>query len=689
MMSKPLFIKWLFSCLLLYLPHAFAIDQLNFKVNNISSHNWHLSNAELHLSNINSPPAVLALKAKSLHLPPPFNKLTFLNIHCAQFSWRSDYLACHQGRASLKTALFSQQTFDFTFSVKNKRAHFTLNNLDLFGGKISLSATEKATYWQASINANKINLKQLKHFLKDNKLESISGYVNLKLKLQGDMSRIETIILSSLIKQLSLQDKQGSLASENIQLQSTLVLKNQQHQWHWQTEQNLQSGAVYIDPVFLELNQQQAITLSASGSLKPEQHKISIQSATLTHPQTAIIQAQATLNYKKSLQFNDAIITTQLLDLETISSIYIAPFIAGGPLEGFKLAGKLSSQLSLRNNTLHCVDANLDSVTIDDDKHRFHAKQLQGAIRWNSLLKNVQLSTLDWESLKVKAIPFKAGKINFQLYNKHFTLLGSPNLDLLNGSIKIDKFEFKHTERKGKEVKLRAHINQLSLTELSIAMGWENILSGTITGYIPSVNYQNDTLSLEGSLNMQLFDGEVSITKLSSSGLFTDFSRFHIDLDFSNLDLNEVTKQFKVGNIQGRLSGFAHDVYLENWQPVSFFAWLGTPENDNSKHLISHKAVRNIASLGGSHASDAISRGVLSWFDDFSYKKLGIGCYLHDGVCQMMGSSAAKKGYYLVKGGGIPRINIIGFNTRVDWHTLVDRLDRITSSDEIIIEPQP
>lgn len=142
-----------------------------------------------------------------------------------------------------------------------------------------------------------------------------------------------------------------------------------------------------------------------------------------------------------------------------------------------------------------------------------------------------------------------------------------------------------------------------------------------------------------------------------------------------------------MGNIQGRLSGFAHDVYLENWQPVRFFAWLGTPENDSSKHLISHKAVRNIARLGGSNAADAISRGVLSWFDGFNYQQLGIGCYLHDGVCQLMGASAAKKGYYLVQGKSIPRIDIIGFNTRVDWHTLLNRLERITSPDEIIIDP--
>ncbi len=37
-------------------------------------------------------------------------------------------------------------------------------------------------------------------------------------------------------------------------------------------------------------------------------------------------------------------------------------------------------------------------------------------------------------------------------------------------------------------------------------------------------------------------------------------------------------------------------------------------------------------------------------------------------------------GYYLVEGGGIPRIDVIGYSQRVDWDTLLQRLRRITAA---------
>jgi hypothetical protein len=63
-----------------------------------------------------------------------------------------------------------------------------------------------------------------------------------------------------------------------------------------------------------------------------------------------------------------------------------------------------------------------------------------------------------------------------------------------------------------------------------------------------------------------------------------------------------------------------------------------------------------------------------------------VGCYLHEGVCQMMGVEAAQQGYYLIKGGGLPRIDVIGYNPRVNWNVLMDRLARISTTDEVRIE---
>ncbi|MGR9053308.1 MAG: C4-dicarboxylate ABC transporter, partial [Gammaproteobacteria bacterium] len=113
---------------------------------------------------------------------------------------------------------------------------------------------------------------------------------------------------------------------------------------------------------------------------------------------------------------------------------------------------------------------------------------------------------------------------------------------------------------------------------------------------------------------------------------------------------------------------------------------LGTPTKDDSTHRISQKAVENLASIGGGGAADLVSRSFLRLFDTFGYDRLGLGCYLHDGVCQIMGVEPAKQGYYIVKGGGLPRIDVIGYNPRIDWNVLLSRLARITVSSEAVVK---
>ena len=45
------------------------------------------------------------------------------------------------------------------------------------------------------------------------------------------------------------------------------------------------------------------------------------------------------------------------------------------------------------------------------------------------------------------------------------------------------------------------------------------------------------------------------------------------------------------------------------------------------------------------------------------------------------GSGSGAAGFTIVKGSGVPRLNVVGFNRRVDWPTLVERLQAVGSGD--------
>jgi hypothetical protein len=191
--------------------------------------------------------------------------------------------------------------------------------------------------------------------------------------------------------------------------------------------------------------------------------------------------------------------------------------------------------------------------------------------------------------------------------------------------------------------------------------------------------YSADRLAVEGDIRMQLFGGRATLSGVQLEGPFDVVPRLRASARLHDIDLAVLTRALSFGSIEGRLEGRIDGLVLENWQPVAFDAALRTPEDDASRHRISQRAVDNLASLGGANA--VLSSTFLRFFEEFSYERLGLSCRLRAGVCEMGGVGSADRGYYIVKGGGLPpRVDVIGFNDRVDWATLLERLRAVASS---------
>jgi len=185
---------------------------------------------------------------------------------------------------------------------------------------------------------------------------------------------------------------------------------------------------------------------------------------------------------------------------------------------------------------------------------------------------------------------------------------------------------------------------------------------------------------------VRAFDGTILLKNLQLDDLFGPLPVLHADVELKALDLETLTSTFSFGKITGRLAGRVNGLRLEQWQPVAFEARFATPENDPGSHRISQKAVDNISNLGGVGISGALSRSFLRFFEEFGYEKLGISCRLEKGVCEMDGIEPADQGYYLVKGGGLPRIDIVGFNRKTDWSVLLERLKQVAEGGTPVIQ---
>ncbi len=686
-MSLPFFsVRYVFLFLLLIITPVYALEKLSFTIEKIVAKDWQLNDVGLSVFNLHDQSQQFSASIKQISLPEPFSNIKFFDIQCLLFSWQEGEIICQQGKATLKSKLFHASPFQFSFFVSDKHTDFRIKNLIFAQGRLSLTAKEKGGHWLVTIKSYGMQLKSLTSLLSSLEMdidEVNSGIIDTDINYTAKPNGANQIRINTQFSNVSIQAQKGEKATEALNFKMNLTANLSQGVWQWESKNQIQQGELYLEPVYLEIKET-GISLTAKGKLENE-GEIIVQQATLSQSDVVEIKANGIIQYKQGIIIDKTDVSGHIQDVEQFLDLYVLPFTDGSTFAGFKLTGQLRSEFQLQQSTINKWVVDFENLNLADDKDRIVIEGLGGQLNWSENHENTEPSRLHWIKLAIKSIPLESGKLKFFLGNKKIKLLQASSIPVLGGMLDIKQFKWQITKKDEPKVFFKGEMRRLSLEKLSKALDWTP-LSGTISGNIPGVNYENKTLTVEGGIKVNVFDGIVKINKLASSGLFTDFAKFYLDMEIDYLDLHQLTQKFQVGGMEGRLSGFINDLYLENWKPVTFYAWLGTPENDDSRHRISQKAVENIASIGGGGAADIISKGFLRFFDTFGYDRLGFGCYLHQGVCQMMGVEAAGRGYYIIKGGGLPRIDVIGFNSQLDWNVLVQRLSRITTSDEIVIE---
>jgi hypothetical protein len=230
---------------------------------------------------------------------------------------------------------------------------------------------------------------------------------------------------------------------------------------------------------------------------------------------------------------------------------------------------------------------------------------------------------------------------------------------------------------------LRLDLTPISMSDFSTALGWPK-MQGKISGQVPQVTYAGKQLSMDGAMTFNVFNGTIGMDNLKIDDPLGVVPRLYADLLMRNLDLGALTRTFSFGDIEGKLDGDVRNMVLENWKPVYLDASIQT---SNGKHLkkISQRAVENITALGGEGTAAALQRTFLRFFKEFNYDKIGLSCKLRQDVCEMGGVESTPTGYVIVKGKGIPSVNVNGFTQRVSLEDLLSRIKRITDSNSKVI----
>jgi hypothetical protein len=495
---------------------------------------------------------------------------------------------------------------------------------------------------------------------------------DVRAELLADFSRV------------SIANESGTIATDNLAGRLELKLASDGDALLFDLGLESESGEAYLEPVYANFGEH-ALTLHANNVSSSDLATFAVAGFELQQESLLHLSGEATISLAPeagaATQLSGAIRITDTA-VATVYSSLLQVAMAGTVLGDLETAGTVSGLIVVDRNSLTSARLSLADLILDDRQGRFAIYGLNGEIDWPGAGGGVASdSWLRWDNGLAYSIGLGAARVEFRLGDDDIVLLAPLRLPTMGGALLVRQLEMHAYATPEASGLLDAELEPIQIGQLAGAFGWP-AFSGTLSGRLPLLQLAEETATIGGTLRARAFDGDVELSKLRIEHPFGRVPRLYGDEQLRGLDLQQITEAFSFGLIQGRLSGDVTGLHLENWEPVAMDMHFYTPKGDKSQRRISQRAVEDLASVGGGGAAAALSSGMLRFFEVFAYERIGLRCVLRDGACAMSGAGDGPKGqgFYIVKGSGIPRIDVVGYRNQVSWERLVRQLVAITNS---------
>ncbi|MGH8061461.1 MAG: hypothetical protein ACREO7_05550 [Pseudoxanthomonas sp.] len=393
------------------------------------------------------------------------------------------------------------------------------------------------------------------------------------------------------------------------------------------------------------------------------------------------LKVEGSLGFDPRLNLGDADLRVQSGDLAPLGSRYLSGWLGMAGLSELQLQGAISVHMQMQGGAMLLADADLQEVSVIDAQQRFRFDGLNGKPVFSSHAP-IQ-SSLRWRGGAIHGLAFGAAALPLASAEGVIGLRKAVTVPMLGGGLRFETLNLRPPAgERGLEFDFGLAVEGLDVGQLASAMDWP-AFEGRLDGSIPKARYANDRLDFEGTLTTRMFDGMVQVSGLAMERPFGTAPTLSADIAMDDLNLESLTKVFGFGEITGALDGSIRNLRLVDWSAEGFDADLHTDPSWKGRRRISQRAVQDLSSVGGGGGGlgNSLQAQALKLFDDFGYRRIGISCKLAEQVCDMDGLGSVGNGFIIVEGSGLPRLTVAGYNRRVDWPTLVERLVAVTKGE--------
>ena len=294
---------------------------------------------------------------------------------------------------------------------------------------------------------------------------------------------------------------------------------------------------------------------------------------------------------------------------------------------------------------------------------------------------NTEAGTLTIQSARLGSESIPTLKTAVSLWDNRLRLEQPIRIPIYGGSVEISNLAWKDVIGDPRAVSLSMDTKNLQLQNLTEALDWYRF-GGTLSGSIPQVDWSGGALRSQGQIQVQVFGGQILISKMEIDNPFSSLASIKLDSRFQAIDLERASETFKFGKISGILEGSVNDLILTDGQPSQWVAEIHSVEKSGISQWISVEALNKITVLSSGNDAGALYGGLAAFFDNFRYSKLGFKATLRNDKLTLRGIESKDGKEFLVVGSFLPpTVNIISHTQEISFSELVRRLEQMRKAD--------
>ncbi len=668
---------------------AAAIETLDFGIRRIDADVWSAEGIAVKVSLGAAGRIGVAVSIDKVTLAGAARTLRGVQIECAAVSLLATTYRCARAEARIAESLLDNKPFTLTIDYNRQSGAIRVRSADLpvLGQRVTVDGAWHGDGWSAKLQGMNLEASSLYAGLSGAMTalpgaEVFAGQVSVTAEASAAGSASPTASVTLETRDLAMSNESGTLASESLaaRVEITLQANGSAGDFDYSLSVVADDGEAYFEPAYFDFAA--PLTVQANGRVDTENRKLELAHLSYRHTGALDASASAQVSWSGKPVVDNAVLSIEKMTFPGAYRTYVQGFLVGTPLAKLQTGGTLHGSVGITANRPGAVDVVIEKLDADDVEQRLAVYGVRGEVHWRGREHPAGPdSNIGWDGGFIYATGIGPGNMVLALSGDDVALRNAMRVPVLDGALVIDTFVAEALASERPALDFDAHLEPIGLPRLTTALGWP-AFPGTLSGEIARLSLRDGVISLGGGLVAQVFDGTVRVSELRIEQPFAANRRGFATITLDNLDLGLITDVFSLGRIAGRLDGRIDGLQTVKNQPVAFDARFYTPPDDKSRHRISRRAINNLSEISGGGTA-LLTSGFLRFFEEFGYRSIGISCRLTRDLCEMNGLKPAERGYYIVEGRGIPRIDVIGHSRAVNWPRLVTQVRQALASSDV------